>query len=112
MTTKDVSITWVKQITEIGLTFMTPKARLSRLATIISEGEETSEINCKALADLIDECAAAAGAYLEKHGNQIKAEDAELITSLLGRIDGKKAVETADPVELTEWVKDITTIKG
>ena len=99
----NTSFTWIKRVTEIGLTLMTPKAAKERVAAIY----DGSTINAAALTDLITECAESAGVFVEKNDGRIAKADAELITSLLGKIDAKEAVASADPDELAAWVEDI-----
>ena len=97
------SFTWVKRVTEIGFMLMSQKARAERMEGVVNG----STINAGALANLINECTASAGAFVEKNDDRVKSEDAELINSLLGRIDAEKVVSSVDPDELTEWVLDL-----
>lgn len=102
------SFEFVKQVTEIGLTFMTPKARRDRLEEVIRTTDENEEtIDCSILANLINECRAAAGTYLEQNEERISTDEADTIRSMLKLVDGKKAVETADPKALAEWVREL-----
>ena len=104
----ETSFTWVKRITEIGLTLMTPQAAKEKLDAVM----EGSIIHVDRLTDLIDECATAAAVFVEKNDTRVSTTDAELITSLLGKIDGKDVVNNINPEELADWVKDLTaTVK-
>ena len=99
----NVSFIWVKRVTEIGLTMMRQKTVKERMDSIMQE----NNINVPELTNLITECAAAAEAYVKKHGDRVNASDAELINSLLGKIDAEATVKSADPDELAEWVMDL-----
>lgn len=100
-----VSFTWVKRVTEIGLTLMTPKAEKERVNSLI----DGDTINAAALTDLITECAESGAVFVEKNDGRISTSDAELIKSLLGKIDAKDAVASADPDELAAWVRDMVS---
>ena len=103
MSTNNVSFTWIKRVTEIGLTLMTPKAAKEQTASIM----DGDTINTPKLIDLITKCAETAGTFVEKNDGRISRADAKLIQSLLGKIDAKDAVASADPDELAAWVKDL-----
>ena len=102
-TTVTPSFTWVKRVTEIGLTLMTPKAAKERMEGIL----DGDTINTPKLIALINECVAVSGIYVEKHDDRIKASDAELIQSLLGRTDAERVLQGVNPDELAAWVKDL-----
>lgn len=98
-----VSFTWVKRVTEIGLTLMTTKARKERMSAIFNG----STIDGLTLTALINECVATAGVFVEKNDSKVSSSDAELIQTLLGKIDAEKMIRSVDPDELVEWVKDL-----
>lgn len=99
----DTSFTWVKRVTEIGLTLMMPEAARERLDAVM----EGSVVNADKVADLIDECTAAAVLFVEKNDDRVSAADADLIESFLGKTDGKATVAAVDPGELAAWVADL-----
>ncbi|MBQ3842390.1 MAG: hypothetical protein II820_06845 [Ruminiclostridium sp.] len=74
MANNTASFKWVKQVTEIGLTFMREKVREERINNIF----DGADIDCDALVALIDECAAAAGVYLDSHDDRVSNADAEV----------------------------------
>lgn len=76
------SLKWIKRITGIGLSFMTPDAQEERMARVF----EGDHINSPALAALIDECVTAASAFLEKSNDE---EQKNMIRGLLNDTDGK-----------------------
>ena len=95
--------TWTKRITEIGLLMLTEEARRERIAALM----DGHNIDGSKVASLIDECAAAAGLYLEQNQGKVSAEDAELIKSHLKHINGKSAVAAMESNELAAWVLDL-----
>ena len=54
---------WIKQITWTGLSLMTREAQQERMSRVFTDD---TEISGTALANLINECKAAAGAFLTK----------------------------------------------
>ena len=99
----DTSFTWIKRITEIGLTLMPSKVAKERIDALM----EGSVVHTEKVADLIDECAAAAEIFVEKNDDRVSAADKELISTLLGKTDGKEVVTTVEPDELASWVTDL-----
>ena len=102
-TTTTPSFTWVKRVTEIGLTLMTPRAAKERMEGILND----DTIDTPKLIALINECVAVSEIYVEKHDDRVKASDAELIQSLLGRTDAERVLQGVNPDELAAWVKDL-----
>ena len=103
MSTSNVSFTWVKRVTEIGLALIGSKEAKERAVSIM----DGDTINTPKLIDLITECAETAGTFVEKNDGKINRADAELIQSLLGKIDAKDAVASVGSDELAAWVKDL-----
>ena len=95
------SLTWVKRITGIGLSFMSPDAQKERMNRVFENGK----INGPALAQLIDECKASAGAFLET--GSISEEQKNMITDVLRQTDGKQIVANmADDTDAT-WLLEL-----
>ena len=105
------SLTWVKRITGIGLSFMSPDAQKERMNRVF----DGDKINGPALAQLIDECKTSAALFLSEHNGILGEEDAQTIREILNMIDGKRIVanmaeetDIAWLLELKERVDDGT----
>ena len=95
------SLTWIKRITGIGLSLMNPDAQRERVSRVF----DGNTINGPALAQLIDECKAAAGAFLEK--NSTNDEQKNMITEILRQTDGKQiAANIADETDI-DWLLEL-----
>ena len=101
------SLTWVKRITGIGLSFMSPDAQKERMNRVF----DGDKINGPALAQLIDECKASAGAFLET--GSISEEQKNMIIEVLKKTDGKQIVanmaDDTDAAWLLELKKRVTS---
>lgn len=95
------SLTWVKQITGIGLSFMSPDVQKERMNHVF-DGEI---INGPALAQLIDECKASAGAFLET--GSISEEQKNMITDVLRQTDGKQIVANMADDTDAAWLLEL-----
>lgn len=93
------SLTWIKRITGIGLSLMTPEAQRERMDSVF----EGDTINGPALAQLIDECKTATGVFLEEHGSP----DAGIIREVLARTDGKQIVANIGSEEDIAWLLEL-----
>ena len=97
------TFTWAKRVTEIGLAMMSEEARSDRISLIA----RNSAIDGSAVASLIDECAAAAGVFLDSNQEKITPSEAEVIREQLKTINGTSAVANVDPDELVSWVTEM-----
>ena len=95
------SLKWIKQITEIGLSLMSPDAQKEWMSRVI-DGET---INGPALAQLIDECKTAAGMFLEK--GAISDEQKNMIAEILRKTDGKKIVANMAEETDIDWLLEL-----
>lgn len=98
------SLTWTKRITGIGLSLMNPDAQKERMSRVFNS---SGEISGPALAELIDECKNAAGAFLSKHSGILGAEDEGTITELLGQTDGKQIVANMADETDAAWLLEM-----
>ena len=97
------SLTWVKQVTGIGLSLMSPEAQKERMARVFKNGE----INGPALAQLIDECRTSAALFLSEHNVILGAADAHTICEMLNMIDGKQIVANMAEETDAAWLLDL-----
>lgn len=95
------SLTWIKRITGIGLSFMSPDVQKERMNRVF-DGEK---INGPALAQLIDECKNAAGAFLET--GSIGEEQKNMITEVLKKTDGKQIVANMADDTDAAWLLEL-----
>ena len=95
------SLTWIKRITWLGLSLMTPDTQRERMDAIFSTEEST--INCPALASLLDECKVAAEAFLS---NQT-GDQTDMIRDLLAQTDGKQIVANIGSEEDIAWLLEL-----
>ena len=98
-----ISLTWVKRVTGIGLSLMSPEAQKERMARVF----KNDEINGPALAQLIDECKTSTALFLSEHKGILGAADAHTIHEMLDGVDGKQIV--ANMVEETDiaWLLEL-----
>ena len=96
-----ISLTWVKRITGIGLSFMSPDAQKERMNRVF----DGDKINGPALAQLIDECKASAGAFLET--GSISEEQKNMITEILTKTDGKQIVANMAEETDAAWLLEL-----
>ena len=101
MTTK-----WIKQVTRMGLSFMTREAQQERMSRVFVS---RYEINGPALAELINECKAAAGAFLLKQNSSrvISTEQKNTIRKMLELTDGKNEVAAIGLTEDIDWLIEL-----
>ena len=96
------SLTWIKRITGIGLSLMSPDAQKERISRVFNSN---GEISGPALAELIDECKTSAALFLSKHSGI--AEDEGTITEILEKTDGKQIVANMDREEDVQWLLEL-----
>lgn len=99
MTTK-----WIQCITAIGLSQMPADARRERMNRVFTKN---TEISGKALAELIDECKAVAGAILEKDGQAISDAQRYAICKMLALTDGKREVADIEVTSNIDWLLEL-----
>lgn len=101
MTTK-----WIECITSIGLFLMPTEVRRERMSRVFT-GD--TEISGPALAELIDECKAAAGAFLVKQKNSgaISPEQINTIPEMLELTEGKTEVAAIGLTEDIDWLIEL-----
>ena len=101
MTTK-----WIKQVTLTGLSFMTREAQQERMNRVFVNGDE---ISGPALAELINECKAAASAFLVKQNSSrvITKEQKSTIRKMLELTDGKNEVAAIGLTEDIDWLIEL-----
>ncbi len=94
---------WIKQVTLTGLSFMTREAQQERMSRVFVS---RYEISGSALAELIDECKAAAGAFLtkQKDSGAISPEQRNTIRKMLELTDGKNEVAAIGLTEDIDWL--------
>ena len=95
------SLTWIKRITGIGLSLMTPEAQQERVVRVFDD----QTINGPALAALIDECKTAAALFLNAHGG--RNADANTIREVLVQMDGKEIVANMAGEEDIAWLLEL-----
>ena len=98
------SLTWIKRITGIGLSLMSPDAQKERISRVFNSN---GEISGPALAELIDECKTSAALFLSKHSGILGAEDEGTITEILEKTDGKQIVANMDGEEDVQWLLEL-----
>ena len=86
-----------QQVTEIGLSLMTEEARKEKLDAIY----DGNTVDCKKLADLIDECTAIVGVFIDQHQNRLEAE---MIRERLKEVNGAEDIKNTDAKDLAEWI--------
>ena len=82
------SLTWIKRIMGIGLSFMTPDTQKERMDRVFKD----DGIKGAELARLIDECKSAAGIFLKDHSGFLGADEENLFVDILKQTDGKQIV--------------------
>ena len=97
------SLTWVKRITGIGLSFMSPDAQKARLARVFKNGE----INGPALAQLIDECKTSAALFLSKNSGILGVDEEKTICDILRQTDGKQIVANMADEADAAWLLEL-----
>ena len=97
------SLKWIKRITGIGLSFMSPDAQKERMDSVFEDGE----INGPALAALIDECKTAAGAFLEKYTGILSGAQETTLREILKQTDGKQTVANMAACEDAAWLLEL-----
>jgi hypothetical protein len=98
-----ISLTWVKRVTGIGLSLMSPEAQKERMARVF----KNDEINGPALAQLIDECKTSAALFLSEHKGILSAADAHTICEMLNMIDGKQIVANMAEETDAAWLLEL-----
>ena len=98
------SLTWIKRITGIGLSLMSPDAQKERISRVFNSN---GEISGPALAELIDECKTSASLFLSKHSGIHGTEDEGTITEMLEKTDGKQIVANMDRKEDVQWLLEL-----
>ena len=101
MTTK-----WIECITSIGLFLMPTEVRRERMNRVFVNGDE---ISGPALAELINDCKAAAGAFLtkQKDSGAISPEQRNTIREMLELTDGKNEVAAIGLTEDIDWMIEL-----
>ncbi len=97
---------WIKQITWTGLSLMTREAQQERMNRVFVS---RYEISGPALAELINECKAAAGAFLLKQNSSriISTEQINTIREMLELTDGKNEVAAIGLTEDIDWLIEL-----
>ena len=98
-----ISLTWVKRVTGIGLSRMSPEAQKERMARVF----KNDEINGPALAQLIDECKTSAALFLSEHKGILGAVDVHTIPEMLDMIDGKQIVANMAEETDATWLLEL-----
>ena len=97
---------WIKRMTWMGLSLMSKEAQQERMSRVFVSG---NEISGPALAELIDECKAAAGAFLlkQKDSGSISTEQKSTIRKMLELTDGKNEVAAIGLTEEIDWLIEL-----
>lgn len=97
---------WIKQVTLTGLSFMTREAQQERMSRVFVS---RYEISGPALAELIDECKTATGAFLLKQNSSrvISTEQKSTIRKMLELTDGKNEVAAIELTEDIDWLIEL-----
>ena len=97
------SLTWIKRIMGIGLSFMTPDTQKERMDRVFKDGG----IKGAELARLIDECKNAAGIYLKDHSGFLDADEENLFADILKQTDGKQIVANMADEADAAWLLEL-----
>ena len=97
------SLTWVKQITGIGLSLMSPDVQKERMARVFKDGG----IKGAELARLIDECKCAASIFLKDNSGFLGADEENLFADILKQTDGKQIVANMADEADAAWLLEL-----
>ena len=97
------SLTWIKRIMGIGLSFMTPDTQKERMDRVFKDGG----IKGAELARLIDECKNAAGIFLKDHSGFLGAEEENMFMDILKQTDGKQIVANMADEADAAWLLEL-----
>lgn len=97
------SLTWIKRIMGIGLSFMTPDTQMERMDRVFKDGG----IKGAELAQLIDECKTSAALFLSKNSGILGVDEEKTICDILRQTDGKQIVANMADEADAAWLLEL-----
>ena len=97
------SLTWIKRIVGIGLSFMTPDTQMERMERVFKDGG----IKGAELARLIDECKTSAALFLSKNSGILGVDEEKTICDILRQTDGKQIVANMADEADAAWLLEL-----